>query len=140
MRESASIAKLLDAPNQHFVAERRILTLLDLPIPSSAFSLIPDFITPSPLTVWYPPDPPLLKLNYDGASKKNPGLAGFGGVFRNAQGIIMWIYYGNLGHTTNNVAEFQALAKGLDIAKQNNFWPLLVEGDSHIATQACKKI
>ena len=121
MRESTSIEKLLDAPNPPSGDEIRILTLLDLPIPSTAFSPFSASITPLPLNVWYPPDPPLLKLNHDGASKHNPGLAGFRGVFRNAQGIIMWIYYGNLGHNTNNVVEFQALSKGLDIAKQNNF-------------------
>jgi len=70
------------------------------------------------LTIWHPPEQPFLKLNYDEASKNNPGIAGFGGVFHNSMGSILWIYYGNLGHTTNNVAELQALAKGLIIAKK----------------------
>lgn len=58
---------------------------------------------------WSPLEQGIIKLNYDGAAKGNPKLAGFGGVFRNAQGRILWIYEGNIGSSTNNVAELHAL-------------------------------
>lgn len=121
MRESASIAKLLDSLHPPTIAECRILNLLDLPIINIASSSQSVSINPSFFTIWHPPEQPFHKLNYDGASKNNLGLIGFGGVFRNSMGSILWIYYGNLGHTTNNVTELQALARGLVIAKKNNF-------------------
>lgn len=45
-------------------------------------------IGPSPKQ-WEPPPAPLYKLNFDGASKGNPGLAGFWGAIRN-----QWEYTG----------------------------------------------
>jgi hypothetical protein len=40
---------------------------------------------------WKPPQKNWIKLNFDGASKGNPGRAG-GGMFHNAEGHIMAIY------------------------------------------------
>jgi len=34
------------------------------------------------INIWKPPPHGFLKVNIDGASKGNPGLAGFGGVIR----------------------------------------------------------
>ena len=36
--------------------------------------------------LWTPPPPNLFQLNFDGASKGNPGLSGYGGVFRDHSG------------------------------------------------------
>ena len=47
---------------------------------------------------------PAFKLNFDGASKQNPGKSGYGGVIRDHTGNIQLIYHGNLGNNTNNVA------------------------------------
>jgi hypothetical protein len=38
-----------------------------------------------------------LKLNFDGASRGNPGLGGVEGIFRNAQGKIISLYIVRLG-------------------------------------------
>lgn len=38
------------------------------------------------LKKWEPPPAPLYKLNFDGASKGNLGLAGYGGAIRNQEG------------------------------------------------------
>ena len=37
---------------------------------------------------WTPSQQGFIKLNYDGASKGNPGQAGSGGIFRNSQGAF----------------------------------------------------
>jgi hypothetical protein len=37
---------------------------------------------------WDPPPPRFLKINFDGASKGNPGLAGAGGIFWDSTGVI----------------------------------------------------
>jgi hypothetical protein len=58
---------------------------------------------------WKPPPEGSLKLNFDGASKGNPGRTGMGGVIRDSQGKIIRLYTGSLGNSTNNAAEFGAL-------------------------------
>jgi hypothetical protein len=58
---------------------------------------------PSP-TTWTPPPTGFIKINFDGASKGNPGPAGHGAVIRNSKGEILTLTAGYLGETTNNVA------------------------------------
>jgi hypothetical protein len=53
---------------------------------------------------WKPPPEGSLKLNFDGASKGNPGRTGTGGVIRDSQGKIIRLYTGSLGNSTNNAA------------------------------------
>jgi ribonuclease HI len=45
------------------------------------------------------------KLNFDGASKGNPGPAGFGAVFQNDQSHILHIITGGIGYDSNNATE-----------------------------------
>lgn len=51
----------------------------------------------SDINIHKPPPHGFLKVNIDGASKGNPGLAGFGGVIRDEQGQIKEIFHGHLG-------------------------------------------
>jgi ribonuclease HI len=81
-----------------------------------------------------------LKLNFDGASKGNPGNAGYGAVFRNHLSHIIALGAGPLGHATNNAAELWALIKGLQIASQNNYNKLIVEGDSQVIIGLLKRL
>ena len=69
-------------------------------------------------------------MNFDGASKGNPGPAGFGGIFRNSQGDALAIYYGSIGWDTNNSAELEGLWQGLNLTHLLNLSPIIVEGDS----------
>lgn len=59
--------------------------------------------------------PPLntFKLNFDKASRQNPGMAGYGTAVRDHTGAIHLTYHGNLGVNTNNAAELIALLQGL---------------------------
>jgi hypothetical protein len=70
-------------------------------------------------TAWSPPPPGFLKLNFDGASRDNPGPAGFGAILRDHMGKITHLIAGFMGENTNNVAELSSLVKGLQKAVQD---------------------
>jgi len=56
-----------------------------------------------------------MKLNFDGASKGNPGKASARGVIRESGGKIICLYAVSMGNTTNNATEFGELEHGLEI-------------------------
>eukprot|EP00253_Pinus_taeda_P025774 PITA_25774 len=91
-------------------------------------------------TNWKPPPKNTYILNFDGASKGNPGITGYGGVIRNSQGIPLKVYFGSIGWNTNNAAELDGLWKGLQISQQQRYIPLIVEGDSQIIINMATKI
>jgi ribonuclease HI len=113
------------------------------PPPPSQLSSPPDSTPPPPMSspsLWSPPPKDFLKLNFDGASKGNPGDAGYGVIFRNHLGHIIAIGAGPLGHSTNNAAELWALINGLQMASQNNYTKLIVEGDSQVIIGLLRRI
>ena len=70
------------------------------------------------------------KLQFDGCSKKNPGLAGAGAVIYKYSKEI-WsgkLFVGT--NSTNNYAEYSGLIIGLEKAVELNIKTLHVEGDS----------
>jgi ribonuclease HI len=68
-------------------------------------------------------------LNFDGASKGNPGPSGAGAViYKNKEEI--WSSYKFIGCKTNNQAEYSALIFGLEGALNLGIKTLLVLGDS----------
>eukprot|EP00253_Pinus_taeda_P030811 PITA_30811 len=69
---------------------------------------------------WHPPPQGFLKCNIDGASRGNPGIAGFGEVLRDENGYILFIFHCHFGIATNNMAELMALEQCLEILKQDN--------------------
>ncbi|GLJ15905.1 hypothetical protein SUGI_0262800 [Cryptomeria japonica] len=73
-----------------------------------------------------------VKLYFDGASKGNPGDAGFGAVIRNNASKIVHGVYGGLGMATNNKAEIRALEAGLDLCIQNGISKVLIGGESQV--------
>jgi ribonuclease HI len=70
-----------------------------------------------------------LKIYTDGASRGNPGDAAFAFIFVNNDKII-YSESGNIGETTNNVAEYTALIKALEKAKEYKDWKIEVYSDS----------
>ena len=70
------------------------------------------------------------KLQFDGCSKNNPGLAGAGAViYKN--GIEIWADHLFVGtNNTNNYAEYMGLIFGLEKAIELNIKTLHIEGDS----------
>jgi len=106
-------------------------------------SLMPNR-TPSPDSAspdsWSPPREGFFKLNFDGASKGNPGCAGFGGIIRNALGQAVWVFFGYIGQDTNNSAELEGLLHGIQLAQDKSWSPLVVEGDSKIILRMAEKV
>ena len=100
-------------------------------------------ISPSPAQIlsrkntWRPPSSGFWKLNFDGASRGNPGPSGFGACIRNYFGEVVEIKISPLPIDTNNIAEAHALLAGLLLAKQGCFNRLHIEGDSSVIIEAC---
>ena len=90
--------------------------------------------------IWQPPPHGFLKINIDGASKGNPGMAGFGEVIRDEQGRIKDIFHSDLGTTTNNMAELMALEQCLEILIELNLHNAIIEADSELVINAAKKM
>lgn len=82
----------------------------------------------------------MIQLNFDGASKGNPGQAGYGGVFRDHKGHSLGIFLGSIGWDTNNSAELEGLWRGLKMAHSKNLFPLIIEGDSQILIRIATKL
>lgn len=89
---------------------------------------------------WSPPPLSSFLLNFDGASKGNPGNTGYGGAIRNSQGNPLTIFYGSICWNTNNAAELEGLWRGLTIAQAQRYTPIIVEGDSQIIINMVLKI
>ncbi len=70
------------------------------------------------------------RLQFDGCSKSNPGLAGAGAVLYHLNEEIHTMSHFVGENMTNNVAEYTGLIIGLKEALQRNIRMLMVEGDS----------
>lgn len=73
-----------------------------------------------------------LRLHVDGASRGNPGEAGFGVHVTAEDGSEVASLYGYLGKATNNVAEYQALLHGLRFAISRGATRVEVYSDSEL--------
>ena len=72
----------------------------------------------------------MFKLNFDGASKGNPGLTGFEGAIRNSIGCVVGLYWGYIDENTDNVVELKGLLVGMDMVVTYGWFPIFLEGDS----------
>jgi ribonuclease HI len=72
------------------------------------------------------------RLYCDGASRGNPGPAGAGAALYNPQGELAAHQGEYLGEATNNVAEYQALLLGLNLARDLGVTHLQVFADSQL--------
>ncbi|OVA11275.1 Ribonuclease H domain [Macleaya cordata] len=71
-------------------------------------------------------------LEFDGASKGNPGLSGAGAVLRTEDGRLFCCLREGVGIATNNVAEYRAMLLGLKHALKKGFKRISVQGDSKL--------
>jgi ribonuclease HI len=69
-------------------------------------------------------------LYADGAARGNPGPAAIGFVLYDEDGAPVAEVGGVIGETTNNVAEYQALVAGLELARDRGIEALEIRLDS----------
>jgi ribonuclease HI len=83
---------------------------------------------PGPLT-------PALHIHIDGASRGNPGEAGFGISVQDETGAPRAELFGYLGRASNNVAEYQALLHALRWARGQGARAVRVFSDSELVVK-----
>ncbi|GLJ50505.1 hypothetical protein SUGI_1076090 [Cryptomeria japonica] len=88
---------------------------------------------------WCPPPPGWKKLNFDGASRGNPGLSGFGAMVRDEDDSLVGAICGASGIVSNNVVEITALEEGLNWVIANNNLKVVIEVDSQIILNGVNK-
>jgi ribonuclease HI len=76
--------------------------------------------------------PDVLHIHIDGASRGNPGEAGFGVHVAGPDGTELARLFGYLGRTTNNVAEYQALLHALRWAIDHGARRIRIFSDSEL--------
>jgi probable phosphoglycerate mutase len=76
-----------------------------------------------------------LKLFTDGACRGNPGEAAVGLVLKDETGKVLENRHRYLGHTTNNVAEYVGLIRGLKLAAEFTPSELDVYMDSKLVVE-----
>jgi ribonuclease HI len=76
-----------------------------------------------------------LEIHIDGASRGNPGEAGFGISVATPGGAELAGLYGYLGRATNNVAEYQALIHALRYALARGARRVRVFSDSELVVR-----
>jgi ribonuclease HI len=92
------------------------------------------------VNTWVPPPIGFIKMNFNGASKGNPELVGASRVIRDSGGIIIRVYVGSIGNSTNNAAKFGALELGLEILRREGLANVIVERDSTLVINTAKKL
>jgi ribonuclease HI len=76
-----------------------------------------------------------LRIHIDGASRGNPGEAGFGVHVTTPDGAPVAELYGYLGRASNNVAEYQALIHALKYALDHGATRVEVFSDSELVVR-----
>lgn len=71
-------------------------------------------------------------LYTDGASRGNPGPAGIGILLTDEQGQVLLQHSEPIGQATNNVAEYRALIRGLELAARRGVTHLIWLTDSEL--------
>ena len=76
-----------------------------------------------------------LVIFVDGASRGNPGHSGYGVLIEDAGGALVLEAYDYIGETTNSVAEYRALLRGLEEAKKLGGETLTIYTDSQLVAR-----
>jgi ribonuclease HI len=76
-----------------------------------------------------------LTVNVDGGARGNPGPAAIGVVVRNDDGAIVEQVGETIGTATNNVAEYRALLRGLELAAAHGADEVELIGDSELVVR-----
>jgi ribonuclease HI len=76
-----------------------------------------------------------LTVNVDGGARGNPGPAAIGVVVRNDDGAVVEQVGETIGEATNNVAEYRALLRGLELAAAHGADEVELIGDSELVVR-----
>jgi ribonuclease HI len=74
-------------------------------------------------------------VNVDGGARGNPGPAAIGIVLRDGDGRVLDEVGERIGEATNNVAEYRALLRGIELAKTHGAEELELIGDSELVVR-----
>lgn len=76
-----------------------------------------------------------LTVNVDGGARGNPGPAAVGVVVRDAAGEVIAEAAEAIGVATNNVAEYRAMLRGIELARESGATELELYGDSELVVK-----
>ena len=76
-----------------------------------------------------------LIVNVDGGARGNPGPAAIGVVVRDGEGAVLEEVGERIGEATNNVAEYRALRRGIELAATHGATELELIGDSELVVR-----
>lgn len=74
-------------------------------------------------------------VNVDGGARGNPGPAAIGVVLRDESGALLDEVGESIGEATNNVAEYKALLRGIELAGEHGADELRLIGDSELVVR-----
>ena len=74
-------------------------------------------------------------VNVDGGARGNPGPAAIGVVVRDGDGAVLEEVGEKIGEATNNVAEYRALLRGIELAAAHGAGELELIGDSELVVR-----
>jgi ribonuclease HI len=74
-------------------------------------------------------------VNVDGGARGNPGPAAIGVVLRNGDGSVVEEVGETIGEATNNVAEYKALLRGIELATGHGAEEVELIGDSELVVR-----
>ena len=83
---------------------------------------------------WKPPPIGFFKLNIDGSTRSNPGMAGAGGLIRDHRGSWIGGFSRDIGFAHSLAAELWGLRDGLTLAKNLKIKKLHIELDAKVVT------
>jgi ribonuclease HI len=87
------------------------------------------------LSATRPPSAAALVIHVDGGARGNPGPAAIGVVVSTADGAVLDELAERIGVATNNVAEYQAVIKGVERAAQLGARELEIVNDSELVAR-----
>ncbi|MFQ6016177.1 MAG: ribonuclease HI family protein, partial [Anaerolineae bacterium] len=76
-----------------------------------------------------------LVMQVDGAARGNPGPAGIGAVILRGDGKTLGQLSHFIGRATNNVAEYTALIRALELAQEYGAQDLVIQLDSQLVAR-----
>ncbi len=74
-------------------------------------------------------------VHVDGGARGNPGPAAIGIVLSNSDGQLLGAVGERIGEATNNVAEYRALLRGLELAAERGACEVEVINDSELVAK-----